>query len=192
MKKAPGRQINQHDRTKRSGFNKIMKTRLRQNDLPWLDFRINMLAFAAIILFIGSYFFWQTGQAAWEFRSHSREHSRALAAIVALNIRNTLLAGKGLEETVASSLKNSARFLAFLESTEPFTSAELTAFAIESGLAGVKIIHKPSGRIVSGPGGWLGTKTCGKTPGLERLKENDLYLFTYQYSGQEHDTAGGN
>ncbi len=154
--------------------------------------RINMLAFAAIILFIGSYFFWQMGQAAREFRSHSHEHSRALAAIVALNIRNTVLAGKGLEETVASSLKNSARFLAFLESTEPFTSSELTAFAIESGLAGVKIIHKSPGRRVSGPKGWLPEKTCEESPGLERLKENDLYLFTYYYSGQDQDVKRGN
>ncbi|WP_457576795.1 sensor histidine kinase [Desulfomarina sp.] len=154
--------------------------------------RLNMLAFAAIILFTGSYFFWQTGQAAREFRSHSREHSRALAAIVALNIRNTLLAGKGLEETVASSLKNSARFLAFLESTEPFTSAELTAFSTESGLAGVKIIHRSADESVSGPIGWLAARTCGETPGLVRLKENDLYLFTYFYSGQKGDPENGN
>jgi signal transduction histidine kinase len=152
--------------------------------------RTNMLAFAAIILFIGSYFFWQTGQAAREFRSHSREHSNALAAIVALNIRNTLLAGKGLEETVASSLKNSARFLAFLESTEPFTSAELTAFAVESGLAGVKIIHTFSGRSVSGPTGWLPEKSCGENQGLERLDKKDLYLLTYFYSQQGHDVVG--
>lgn len=152
--------------------------------------RTNMVAFAAIIFFIGSYFFWQTGQAAREFRSYSREHSKALAAIVALNLRNTLLAGKGLEETVASSLKNSARFLAFLESTEPFTSSELTAFAIESGLAGAKIIHKFSGRIVSGPTGWLPEKRCGEKQGLERLDKRELYLLTYFYSPQGHDSVG--
>ena len=77
----------------------------------------------------------------------------ALAAVAELNIRNALFSKSGLEDIVSNSLENSARFLHFLDSTEPFSSEELTAFVLESGLVGVEIVQPGTGQAVSGPTG---------------------------------------
>ncbi len=144
----------------------------------------NVLVFVIVIIFISAYFFWQTAQATREFQKHSLEHSEALAAVVELNIRNALLAKSGLEEIVGNSLENSARFLLFLDGVEPFRSAELTAFAIESGLAGAKIINNSAGTVVSGPMNWLPGRVCEESSGLQNLTTEKIYLFSFLSAGK--------
>ena len=151
--------------------------------------QINVIVFVVIIVIIGGYFFWQTRQASREFYKHSLEHSEALAAVVELNIRSALLAQSGLEQIVGNSLENSARFLLFLDEAEPFRSAELTAFTIESGLAGVKIINTVSGTVVSGPTNWLPDMDCKEFSGLHKLVGEKLYLFSL-LSGSKCVLAG--
>jgi two-component system, NtrC family, sensor histidine kinase HydH len=143
------------------------------------SWRTNLSVFALIIVVVGGYFFRQTQQASRELQSHAQDHSEILAAVVKLNIRNTLLSQSGLEETVAASLENSSRFIHFLDLIEPFLSDELTAFAAESGFVGVKIVQPDSDAAVSGPAGWLPGRTCRDSVGLERLDDEQLYLFSY-------------
>ncbi len=71
----------------------------------------------------GGYFFYQTQQTSREFQKYLQEHSESLAVVVELNIRNALLSQRGLEETVAASLENSARFIHYLNSIEAFFTA---------------------------------------------------------------------
>ncbi len=156
------------------------------------SWRTNLSVFALIIVIVGGYFFRQTQRAASELQKHAQEHSEILAAVVELTIKNALLAQSVLEETVAASLENSGRFIHYLDRIEPFSSAELTAFAAESGLAGVKIIQESSGIAVSGPSGWLAGKSCSENPGLERLEEKQLYLFTsFSSSGRGENGPRG-
>ena len=143
------------------------------------DWRTNILVFLLLITLVGGYFFRQTRKATGEFEKHSRDHSEILAAVVELNLRNALLAKSGLEEIVAGSLENSARFIRYLDAIEPFSPPELTAFAVESGLAGVKITGPVGRRLVSGPDGWLPGRTCTPTGGLERLGGEQLYLYSF-------------
>ncbi len=143
------------------------------------SWRTNLSFFALIIVLVGGYFFRQTQQASRELQKHAQDHSEILAAVVEVNLRNTLLSQRSLEETVAASLENSARFLHYLDLIEPFSSAELTAFALESGLVGVKIIQAESATAVTGPSGWLPERACGESIGLERLENEQLYLFSY-------------
>ncbi len=143
------------------------------------SWRINLLVFAVIIVLVIGYFFRQTHHTFLEFQKRTRTHSKMLAAVVELNIRNAMLSKSGLEDIVASSLENSARFIHYLDSIEPFSSVELTAFAQESGLAGVRIVHADSGSTVSGPADWLSGRGCRGEGELQHLPEEQLYLFTY-------------
>jgi len=142
------------------------------------SWRTNLSVFALIIAIVGGYFFRQTQRAAGELQKHAQEHSEILAAVVELNIKNALLSQSALEDTVAASLENSCRFIHYLDQVEPFSSAELTAFAAELGLAGVTIVKEPMGKVVSGPPGWLSDKSCREEPGLARLDTEQLYLFS--------------
>lgn len=153
--------------------------------------RTNLSVFALIIVFVGGYFFRQTQQATRELQKHTQEHSEILAAVVELNIRNALLSKSGLEETVAASLENSARFIHYLDLIEPFSSDELTAFASESGFAGVRIVQANSGAAVSGPTDWLPERTCDESIGLERLDDEQLYLFSYLSDVETTGTVQG-
>lgn len=143
------------------------------------SWRTNLLVFAIIIVLVGGYFFRQTQQSSREFQKHSREYSEILAAVVELNIRNALLSKSGLEDIVAGSLENSARFIHYLDSIEPFSSVELTAFAQESGLAGVRIVQPDTGTAVSGPADWLPDRTCQGSVDLQHLSDEQLYLFSF-------------
>jgi len=143
------------------------------------SWRINLLVFTLITGLVGGYFFRQTRQATRELQNHSRNHSEILAAVVELNIRNALLSKSSLEDIVAGSLENSSRFIHYLDAIEPFSSAELTAFSLESGLAGVKIVQAGSHTEVSGPIDWLPERSCSDFSGLEHLREQQLYLFSF-------------
>lgn len=143
------------------------------------SWRTNISFFSLIIVLVGGYFFRQTQQASHELQKHAQDHSEILAAVVEVNIKNTLLSQAGLEDTVAASLENSARFIHFLNQVEPFSSAELTAFALESGFDGVKVVHVNSGMAVSGPADWFPESRCREVNGLERMENEPLYLFSY-------------
>lgn len=147
--------------------------------------RTNLFVFVLIIALVGGYFLRQTQQASRELQNHSQDHSEVLAAIVEVIIRNTLLSQSGLEETVAGSLENSARFIYYLDSIENFSSFELTAFAAESGLAGVRVVQPGSGTAVSGPVGWLQDRSCPESNGLERVSDAQLYLFSFLSEDEE-------
>ena len=138
----------------------------------------NLSVFALITILVGGYFFRQTQQASRELKNHSRDHSEILAAVVELTINNALLSRDALEETVAGSLDNSARFIHYLDSIEPFSSSELTAYASESGLAGVRIVQTSNSLGVSGPAGWLHDRGCETSGGLIRVAGEQLYLYT--------------
>ena len=138
----------------------------------------NLFVFVLITVLVGSYFFRQTQLASRELKNHSRDHSEILAAVVELTINNALLSQDALEETVAGSLDNSARFIHYLDSIESFSSFELTAYAAESGLAGVRIVKGKDSVGVSGPTDWLPDRGCGKSGGLERVAGEQLYLYS--------------
>ncbi len=148
--------------------------------ITYPGWRTNLIIFTGLIAIVGSYFYIQTRQASLEFSKHSQQHSEVLAAVVELNIRNALLSRSGLEDVVAHSLINSSRFIHSLNAIEPFASAELTAFAGKSGLAGVKVISGRSGEAsVSGPPGWLPGESCPDSAGLERIDDGQLYLYSF-------------
>jgi signal transduction histidine kinase len=145
----------------------------------YLGWQTNLVVFVLITVLVGSYFLRQNQQASRELEMHSRDYSEILAAVVDLTIRNGLLSESALEETVAGSLENSARFIHYLDSIEPFLSVELTAYAAKSGLAGVRIVQGGSTTGVSGPAGWLSDRECGESSGLKRMETEKIYLYSF-------------
>ncbi len=143
----------------------------------YANWRINLAVFTGFILIVVGYFYYQTEKATREFQKHSQEHSEILAAVVRMNIRNAILAKDGLENIVSESLHNSGRFIDYLDSVEPFSSAELTAFALESGFAGLKVFSSDS--VVSGPGDWLPDAQCEGDGTLTHLPDKQLYLYSF-------------
>ncbi len=150
----------------------------------YANWRINLAVFTGFILIVVGYFYYQTEKATREFQKHSQEHSEILAAVVRLNVRNAILAKDGLENIVSESLHNSGRFIAYLDSVEPFSSAELTAFALESGFAGLKIFSPDS--VVSGPGDWLPDAQCSEGGTLTHVLDKQLYLYSFVIEEADH------
>ena len=76
------------------------------------------------------------------------------------------------------------QFIAYLDSVEPFFPSELTAFAKQAGLAGIRIDR--GGDIAEGPSGWFPEEPgCDGTLRLMHLHEENLYLFSRE--GEKDD-----
>ena len=152
--------------------------------------RSNLAVFISLAVLVIGYFFWQQYLALQQFKEQAREHSRILAAVVERNISNVLVGDKGLEDVITRFLKNSARFVRSLDETERFQESELSAFAGESGLAGVAIIHRDGQETVSGPKGWL-PEALGCSPGLTSLPARHLSVFSLETGEGGQDKGKG-
>jgi len=103
--------------------------------------RVSLMLFGLLITVVLGYFYWQVRQLQQTFMAHSLEHSRLLANVIEQNARTAVLSQGALEKIVHIFLGNSARFVAYLEAVEPFSSDELAELAHESGLIGIRIIR---------------------------------------------------
>ena len=101
----------------------------------------NLFVFALLFMAVTGYFFWQSHQARNRFLANVQENAVLVAEIIQLSARGSVLSKKAVEEILETFLGNTARFIGYLDKVEPFTSEELTAFAAEAGLAGIRI-HK--------------------------------------------------
>ncbi|QTA89786.1 sensor histidine kinase [Desulfonema magnum] len=140
----------------------------------------NLLVFGLLIIIVLGYFFWQARQAHRTFLNHAREHSRMLAGVIELNARGAVLSQGAVEEIMQTFLGNMARFADYLDTVEPFSEDELAAFALEAGLAGIRII-RDNGEFTQGPPGWFSPSyvTCTENVRvLQHLATDHLYFLT--------------
>lgn len=129
---------------------------------PLLSWKINLILFGLLVAIVLAVFFWQLSRVRTGFQGQALSYSRMVAGIIEENLRNSLLAGEVIDETVRIFLYNSGKFVHYLESIEPFNVDELASFAKESGLAGITVV-RPSA-MVSGPPDWLPSKPdCSQT-----------------------------
>ncbi|MBF0211334.1 MAG: hypothetical protein HQK68_10665 [Desulfamplus sp.] len=101
----------------------------------------NGVLFILMFVAVCSYFLWQMHLVKESFRFHADRHAEIVSKIVGLNAAATTEAKRSIESIIQNLLENSARFIAYLDMVEPFTSEELEAFTKESGLAGISIIR---------------------------------------------------
>ncbi len=139
----------------------------------------NLFVFTFLFCAVMAYFFWQVQQAKNDFMSHVREHAVLVAEVIQLNARGSVLSRKAAEEILEAFLGNTARFVDYLDTVEPFTTEELAAFSDEAGLAGIRI-ETGAENPVEGPPRWLqsGPSDCRAVPRLEHLVEEHLYIFS--------------
>ncbi|MEE4363928.1 MAG: ATP-binding protein, partial [Desulfotignum sp.] len=140
------------------------------------NWKSSIVIFTTLILLLLGNFFWQTRRITRTFKEHSLAHSNILAAVVELNIKNSLMSLEGMETIISSYLKNSAQFIHYLNEFDAFSGPELTAFAGESGLAGIRILSTGSS-AVSGPTDWLPETWIDAVTGLHFLPDANLYIF---------------
>jgi len=147
--------------------------------------KTSLVICATIVALVTGYFSYQVHSASKQFRKNSREHSKVLAAAVELNIRNAMLSNNGLELVITDFLKNSARFISYLNIIEPFTGEELSAFAKESGLAGITIVSGDGELRGSGPAAWEDKPACDSAASLRLDPEKHLYTYAYKQGEAE-------
>lgn len=152
--------------------------------------KTNLAICVTIVALVGGYFLYQVHTASEQFRKNSRDHSRVLAAAVELNIRNAMLSNDGLEQIITDFLKNSARFISYLNVIEQFTASELSAFARETGLAGITIVTDGGASRVEGPENWGPELTCSGSTSLEKHREDHLYSLVYAPGAENSDQLG--
>jgi len=137
--------------------------------------------FGLLIGIVIIYFIWQIQQAKHLFINHVQNHARLVAAVVRLHAKSAVLSQMVIEQILSTFMEeDTARFAAYLDNVEPFNSDELTAFAQEAGLAGIRIIRK-NGEITEGPPGWVpdNCPNCTEKPSLVHLKKAHEYLYIF-------------
>jgi len=138
----------------------------------------NLIVFGLLFLFVVVSFAWQVNQAKRAFLEHVSGNAQLVAEIIQLNARGALLSQQVTGEIMRSFLRNAARFVDYLDSIEPFTAAELTAYARETNLAGISITKDGAG-AVTGPPDWHADNLsgCEAQAGLRHEPARHLYLF---------------
>jgi signal transduction histidine kinase len=140
--------------------------------------KANLIVIGTLILLVLAYFFWQLRFAEKTFNNHAGEHARMLAGMIRLNADSAVLSQEIVEEIMETFLGNAARFVEYLDSIEPFSADELTAFAEESGLAGIRIVRNDTDDT-EGPPGWfpIGNTCQTKHSAIRYLKNKKIYYL---------------
>ncbi len=138
----------------------------------------NILVFGILFLLIMAYFLFQVNNANRIFIQDAKRHARLVAGIIGLHAKGTVLSQQVIEEILKTFLGNTTRFVEYLDSIEPFDQEELSAFALESGLAGITIF-RAQGQMTEGPVGWLGDNKpdCPMNQRLVHLSDRHLMVL---------------
>lgn len=139
----------------------------------------NLVVFGLLFAAVVVYFFWQISQAQLNFLRHVNNHAQLVAEVIGLTARNAVFSRRVTEQILTRFLQNTARFVDYLDSIEPFTALELTAFAAENGLTGI-VISRDSDRV-SGPEkpGWEVPDACADRAVLLHVAGAHQYLFLW-------------
>jgi signal transduction histidine kinase len=143
------------------------------------SWKINLLVIGGLIFIVLAYSLWQIGQLRRNFQNYAREHSRVVSSVIEQNTRTVRLAENALQQTIKTFLANTAKFIDYLESVEPFSAAELQAFAGETGLSAISIQRDGSDKnAVSSGAALLPTLSCDKAA-LDYIPGKNLYVMTW-------------
>jgi len=140
----------------------------------------NIFIFGILLTVVVTYFLWQINQAKKTFLDHVKQHTQQVVGVVQLNVHGAVFSQEVTENILQTFLGNTARFVDYLDSIEPFTPEEITAFADETNLAGIRI-YKGNGKTVEGPSKWYPDKSSNynEAPQFKHLVEKHLYLFSW-------------
>ena len=143
----------------------------------------NLFLFVLLICCSLIYFYYQMILVNKSFQKYSSELAMILSRVVKLNIETTVLSQQSVEEIMEIFLGNSADFVGYLDAIEPLSISEITAFAEEARLAGIRVVRGEGG-VVDGPTGWLPENSLCREAGngLQHIESHHLYTLTYKSS----------
>ncbi len=138
----------------------------------------NLLLFGILIVIVLAYFYWQVHQAQKTFLDNVRLNSGMLASVIKRNASTAVLSQQIVEEIIQTFLGSTARFVDYLNDIEPFSSAELTSYAQEAELAGIRITGQ-SDVPTEGPLGWFSDQSfsCDNADRTLRHLSNDHLYY---------------
>ena len=140
----------------------------------------NLLVFGCLIGIVLALVYWQIRSSEKTFVSHVRDHARLLASVIRLQADTAVMSKSAIEAIMQTFLGNTARFVDYLDTIAPFTPDELTAFANESGLAGIAILTADN-QVIQGPSKWMPGQINAEPPAQDVLSykpEKALYSLT--------------
>ncbi|HMA86589.1 MAG TPA: ATP-binding protein, partial [Desulfosalsimonadaceae bacterium] len=140
----------------------------------------NLLVFGCLIGIVLALVYWQIRSSEKTFVSHVRDHARLLASVIRLQADTAVMSKSAIEAIMQTFLGNTARLVDYLDTIAPFTPDELTAFANESGMAGIAIVTADN-EIILGPSGWMPDQKNADEPEPDVLSykpEKALYSLT--------------
>lgn len=144
----------------------------------------NLIIFGTLILIVIAYFFWQSEQARKGFIKRASDQSSMLAGMISFSLGNALSSQKSIEKTIQIFLTSTAQFIDYLDAIEAFTPEELSFFADEANLAGIRIFKK-DGAYIEGPTGWSPEVSCDQTgTSLFHYPEKQLFLIMWPRDNQ--------
>ncbi|MBI9089366.1 MAG: GHKL domain-containing protein [Desulfobacterium sp.] len=158
----------------------------KKGDAPYPFYRLkpgwrgNLAIFGLLGMLIITYFYWQIRLAEKTFTDHVNEHARMVAGLIQLNAKGAVASQNVVEEIISTFLGNSARFIDYLDAVAPFSEMELTAFASETGLSGIRILEK-GGEYREGPSQWLSLdkhRGMADNPRFSHLTKKSLYCYS--------------
>ncbi len=139
--------------------------------------KANLLIIGSLIGIILAYYYWQLRYGEETFRKHVSAHTKMVAEIIKLNVGREALSRDVVEEVITTFLGNAARFVDYLDTVEPFSASELTAFSEEAGLAGIRI-RRRDGKMTEGPPDWIKENIpCTSPTRLVRMGQRGYYAL---------------
>lgn len=137
----------------------------------------SLIFFGVLIGIVLLYFYNQIRQAQYSFLLQAETDTRIIAQVIQRYAHRVVFAQDTIEVIMQRFLGNTARFIDYLDTIEPFAEDELAAFAQEAGLAGIGIIAADKSARQGPPGWFSGLKiSCDK--GAERILHHpDAHLY---------------
>ena len=140
----------------------------------------NLLVFGFLCAVVVGYFVWQIQATRETFISKMKAVTELVARIIEVNARGAVLSQQTTEEILFTFLGNTARFVDYLDSVEPFNTKELTEFAKEVRLSGISILRADTTQV-QGPDNWYTepAPALEPVPRLNYDKNQHLYIFSW-------------
>jgi two-component system, NtrC family, sensor histidine kinase HydH len=150
----------------------------------------NLVLFGILVFLVIIYYFSQIRQTQRFFFDQTRHQAEMVAGVIRRNAETATLSEKTIEDILVIFLGNSAKFVDYLNTIDPFSNAELTAFASEAGLAGISIVPS-TGERIDGPQNWLPARAPCGIKGLSVDRASHQYILSYPLTSEAGCVAVG-
>ncbi len=143
------------------------------------SWKINLLVIGGLLVVVLTYSLWQIAHLRKNFHNYSQEHARVVSGVIEQNTRTAVLAEDALRQTIQTFLGNTARFIDYLHSVEPFSVDELQAFAGETGLTAISILDRDGEGVSVDSGAFLPSSPACRQESVTYFPEKELYILTW-------------